>query len=79
MRRCKWQALDVSKSARNDGIETLLHWPKPVWEHKSLQLEPPACPNTAAICREVLSLPMSAETTLEHVAIVGSSIRGFFC
>jgi len=63
---------------RADGVETLLHWPKPVWEHKALKIGKPRCPNTEAICREVLSLPMSAETTMEQVAIVAESVRGFF-
>jgi len=60
------------------GVETLLHWPKPMWEHPGLKLENPGLRHTQSICREVLSLPMSAETTTEQVEIVAGCIRGFF-
>ncbi|MGD9728942.1 MAG: DegT/DnrJ/EryC1/StrS family aminotransferase, partial [Nitrospiraceae bacterium] len=58
-----------------NGIETLVHWPKPMWEHKDLRLDTPSLPVTACLCREVLSLPMSAETTEEHVRITVRAIR----
>jgi len=60
------------------GVETLVHWPKPMWEHKGLTLENPGLEETESICKEVLSLPMSAETTAEQVDIVVRSIREFF-
>lgn len=60
------------------GIETLTHWPKPVWEHNALQLAVPDAPETRAICNEVLSLPMSAETTVEHVEHTVGAVRSFF-
>jgi dTDP-4-amino-4,6-dideoxygalactose transaminase len=63
---------------KENGVETLLHWPKPVWEHKALGLSDPSLPETVRICREVLSLPMSAETTPEHVEIVVDVARRFF-
>jgi dTDP-4-amino-4,6-dideoxygalactose transaminase len=63
---------------REQGVETLVHWPKPVWEHQALGLAPQPLPNTAAICREVISLPMSAETTHDQVAIVADVVREFF-
>lgn len=61
-----------------DGIETLVHWPKPMWAHKSLNLRIPALPKTEQICQQVVSLPMSAETTFEEVNIVVGSIQKFF-
>ena len=61
-----------------NGVETLLHWPKPVWEHKALDLGTWHLPNTEAICREVLSLPLSAETTDEHVDVTVEEIKRFF-
>lgn len=61
-----------------EGVETLVHWPKPMWKHEKLALENPYLPETEAICREVLSLPMSAETTAEHVDITVHAIEGFF-
>lgn len=63
---------------RENGVETLVHWPKPVWEHKGLELGEHHLPETESICREVISLPMSAETTEEHVDITVQAIRRFF-
>jgi len=63
---------------RREGVETLVHWPRPLWEHKGLGLADPGLPVTTRLCREVISLPMSAETTPEHVAIVVEAIRQFF-
>jgi dTDP-4-amino-4,6-dideoxygalactose transaminase len=63
---------------RRDGVETLVHWPKPVWRHEGLGLIDPTVPVTERLCGEVLSLPMSAETTAEHVDVTVASIRAFF-
>jgi dTDP-4-amino-4,6-dideoxygalactose transaminase len=63
---------------RAEGVETLLHWPKPMWEHKGLGLADPDLPETSRLCDEVLSLPMSAETTAEHVEFTTAAIRRFF-
>jgi len=63
---------------RESGVETLLHWPKPVWEHRALGLGEPDLPNTRRICREVISLPMSAETSDEDVDTVVEVVRAFF-
>jgi dTDP-4-amino-4,6-dideoxygalactose transaminase len=60
------------------GVETLVHWPKPMWRHPGLLLRDPGLTNTEALCREVLSLPISAETTEEQVEIVAESIRSFY-
>lgn len=60
------------------GVETLVHWPKPVWEHRALGLGEPDLPNTRRICREVLSLPMSAETSDADVDSVVDAVRRFF-
>ncbi len=61
-----------------DGIETLVHWPKPIWEHRGLALQNPGLRETETLCREVLSLPMSGETTPEQVEIVANAMREFF-
>ncbi len=60
------------------GVETLVHWAKPMWEHKGLGLENPGLPETESICREAISLPMSAETTAEQVEITAGCIRDFY-
>ncbi|HEU5411222.1 MAG TPA: DegT/DnrJ/EryC1/StrS family aminotransferase [Candidatus Acidoferrales bacterium] len=62
----------------SDGIETLVHWPKPVWRHAALRLDDPHLPNAENLCREVLSLPMSAEMTEQQVQMVVESIRSFY-
>lgn len=59
------------------SIETLVHWPRPMWEHKGLGLKNPGLPQTEAISKEVISLPMSAETTPEHVETVVKAIKQF--
>jgi hypothetical protein len=49
-----------------------------MWEHKDLALENPELAENESICREVISLPMSAETTGEHVEITTGCIRDFY-
>jgi dTDP-4-amino-4,6-dideoxygalactose transaminase len=69
---------ELREYLRSEGVETLVHWPKPMWDHKGLQLDRPKLPQTDAICREVISLPMSAETTEEQAEITSNCIRKFF-
>lgn len=61
-----------------NGVETLVHWPKPMWEHEKLKLEKPSLPETIKICQESISLPLSAETTPEHVEATVGFIQNFF-
>lgn len=63
---------------KEQGVETLVHWPKPMWEHRGLGLDVPKVPETLSLCREVLSLPMSAETTDDHVATTVACLQAFF-
>jgi dTDP-4-amino-4,6-dideoxygalactose transaminase len=49
-----------------------------MWQYKGLALGDLHLPETESICREVLSLPMSAETTPEHVNITVRAVRDFF-
>lgn len=63
---------------KDNGVETLVHWAKPMWEHKGLSLDNPGLLETERICKEVISLPMSAETTSEEVGITVGCIRDFF-
>ncbi|HXT74126.1 MAG TPA: DegT/DnrJ/EryC1/StrS family aminotransferase [Candidatus Angelobacter sp.] len=60
------------------GIETLVHWPKPMWKHERLGLQNPGLAETEKMCREIMSLPMSAETTGQQVEIVVNCIRDFY-
>lgn len=63
---------------KEQGVETLVHWPKPMWEHRGLGLAAPDVPETLSICREVLSLPMSAETTEAQVQTIVAALQAFF-
>lgn len=63
---------------KENGIETLVSWPKPMWHHRGLRLGEYHLPETEAICREVISLPMSAETTHQQVDETVACIRRFF-
>ena len=69
---------ELRQHLRDGGVETLVHWEKPVWEHKNLKREDPELPETTSICKEVISLPMSAETTEEHVDVTVECVRSFF-
>jgi dTDP-4-amino-4,6-dideoxygalactose transaminase len=68
----------LRQSLKDAGIETLVHWAKPMWEHAGLKLENPNLPETENICREVISLPMSAETTEEQVEVTVEAVHQFF-
>lgn len=61
-----------------NGVETLIHWAKPMWRHSGLGLRDPGLPNTERLCREVLSLPMNAEITEEQAGVVIESVRSLY-
>jgi dTDP-4-amino-4,6-dideoxygalactose transaminase len=63
---------------KEQGVETLVHWLRPMWCHEGLQLPNPHLATTERICREVISLPMSAETTEQDVDITAAAVREFF-
>lgn len=63
---------------KDNGVEALIHWKTPYYRYKELKLEDRGFPETEAICREVLSLPMNVEITDEEVNYVVSCIRDFF-
>ncbi len=69
---------NLRQHLKETGVEALVHWARPMWDYKGLRLENPRLSETESICREVISLPMSAETTIEHVEVVVKSIRDFF-
>ena len=69
---------ELRQHLKDDGIETLVHWVKPMWRYEGLKLQDPGLPETLSICREVISLPMSAETTEEQVKLTVESIKSFF-
>jgi dTDP-4-amino-4,6-dideoxygalactose transaminase len=63
---------------RERGVETLVHWVRPMWRHPGLALADPRLSMTERICAEVISLPMSAETSAGDVEITVDVIREFF-
>lgn len=69
---------ELRQHLKDDGVETLVHWAKPMWTYEGLKLMDPKLPETSSICKEVISLPMSAETTEEQVQITVQSIQNFF-
>lgn len=60
------------------GIEVLVHWSKPIWRHAALKLADPNLPKTEQLYHEVISLPMSAETTEADVDAAADELREFF-
>ncbi len=75
---CTSERDSLREHLKKYGVETLISWPKPMWHHKGLALADPNLPRTERLCREVVSLPMSAETTPEQVEITVRAIREFF-
>lgn len=60
-----------------NGIEILISWPIPMHHQKTLSLGHFKLPETEAISKEVLSLPMYPELSDEQVEFVIESIRRF--
>lgn len=69
---------DLVKHLRDDGIEVLISWPRPLHRQKALNLNRFNLPVTERISDEVLSLPMYPELTDEEVYTVIEEIKGFF-
>lgn len=68
---------ELSFYLKQQGVETMIHWRKPVWQHKGLELGNHHLPETEKICQEVLSLPMNSEVTNDQVEYVVDCIRKF--
>jgi dTDP-4-amino-4,6-dideoxygalactose transaminase len=63
------------------GIETAVHYPQPLYAQPALAelgVEPEAFPETERATREVLSIPVHGEVTVEQREHVIGSIRAFF-
>lgn len=63
---------------RGSDIEVLISWPKPMYHHPALGLGHFLLPETEAISREVLSLPLYPELNNEQVEYVIESITKFY-
>lgn len=60
------------------GIEVLISWPKPMYQHEALGLTHFHLPETERICKEVVSLPMYPELKNEQVEYVIDCVRDFY-
>jgi len=69
---------ELVEHLREAGVEVLVHWPTPYYKHKALGLEDRGFPETEAISREVISLPMNVELDDEQVEYTVESVRSFF-
>lgn len=63
---------------RENGIEILISWPIPMHHQKALRLNHFELPETEAISREVLSLPMYPELSNEQVEFVVDAVHNFY-
>ena len=63
---------------KEKGVETLVHWRKPYYSYKALGLEDRGYPETEAICRESISLPMNVEMSDDQVDQVIGCVRAFW-
>lgn len=66
------------KHLEKSRIETLISWPKPIYKHEVLQPNNINLPETEAICKEVVSLPMFPELTKAEINYVIKCIKNFF-
>jgi dTDP-4-amino-4,6-dideoxygalactose transaminase len=63
---------------RDSGVETLIHWRRPYYSYEALGLEDRGYPETEAISRESLSLPLNVEMADDQVDYVISCVRAFW-
>lgn len=68
----------LAEHLRNEGIEVLISWPRPLHKQKALNLNNFNLPVTEQISNEVLSLPMYPELTDEEAGCVVDAIKTFF-
>lgn len=69
---------DLFGYLKKNGVEILISWPIPMNQQKALNLNHFKLPETEAISREVLSLPMYPELEDEQVEYVIQVIRNFY-
>lgn len=63
---------------KREGVECLIHWRVPYYHYKALNLVDRGFPETEAISRESISLPMNVEIYDEEVNYVIEVIKTFF-
>lgn len=75
--RCKGRN-DLESYLEENGVETMVSWRVPLHNQSCLGLGLYHLPNTEAISKTCLSLPMYPELTDKQVDIVIEKVRGFF-
>ena len=69
---------DLVNYLRENGVEILISWLLPMHRQPALHLDHFTLPETEAISREVLSLPMYPELGDEQAGYVIETVRSFF-
>ena len=72
------QGNEFSEYLKKNGIEVLTQFRKPYYRHEALRLVDRGFPETEAISREVCSLPMSVEISMEEIEYVIQTVRAFY-
>lgn len=63
---------------KENGIEVLISWPKPMHHHEALNLGHFNLPMTEQISRQVVSLPLFPELSNEQIEFVIDAVRKFY-
>jgi len=66
---------ELTASLKEQGIETLISWPLPMHQQQALGLSHFHLPQTEALSREVLSLPLYPEMSDSDVQTVVAAVR----
>ncbi len=69
---------ELKAHLENEGVETIISWPKPNYSYDWYPFETRPLPVTEKICREVISLPMYPELTDEEVDFVIQAVKNFY-
>lgn len=72
------QGNEFSEYLKKNGIEVLTQFRKPYYRHEALKLVDRGFPETEAISREVCSLPMNVEISVEEIEYVVQAARAFY-
>lgn len=72
------QGDEFSGYLKKNGIEVLTQFRKPYYRHAALKLVDRGFPETEAISREVCSLPMNVEISVEEIEYVIKTVRAFY-
>jgi len=72
------QGDEFSEYLKKNGIEVLTQFRKPYYRHEALKLVDRGFPETEAISREVCSLPMNVEISVEEIEYVIRTARSFY-